>query len=362
MSCALFCFFFVLHSDAVGEPFLNYGIFLWPHANARYQAESARLGQAELEMMLSRVCPEGSVSGLCREDLPILEFQTPVPLTMEQIAILRNHSLMYELFELTGDCLRPVAPRCGAYLGYDLPAILKYKGKTNEQFSAMLLNAALFSSDFVSQWDQPLMFLDPICSRGTSLFLAVNRGWNADGSDLSAADIRELNQFFKKYLEYHKFKHRMVQKSNTLPQSKPVSVTEFFFADTPQAFQSGETRALRTAACDAAFAGRAFGKGKYHLMAGDLPYGVQHSAGSESFEKMLRRVMPKWAEALLPGGAIALSYNINTLKPALLRDIMTQSGLVVASGGPYDTLRHWVEQAVTRDIAVAVRPVTSKRR
>ena len=338
---------------------MNYGIFLWPHANARYQAESARLGQAELEMMLSRICPEGTVGGLCREDLPILEFQTPAPLTPEQIAILRTHSLMYELFEFSGDCLRPLAPRSGACLGHDLPAILKYKGKTNELFSAMLINTALFASEFIFQLDQPLMFLDPICSRGTSLFLAVNRGWRADGSDLSAADIRELNLFFKKYLEYHKIKHRMVQRSSTLPQGKAVPVTEFSFADS---HSTEQVHALRTAVCDAACAGRAFGKGKYHLIAGDLPYGVQHSAGSESFEKMLRRVMPHWAEALLPGGAIALSYNINTLKPALLREIMTQSGLVVASGGPYDALRHWVEQAVTRDIAVAVRPATSKRR
>ena len=32
------------------------------------------------------------------------------------------------------------------------------------------------------------------------------------------------------------------------------------------------------------------------------------------------------------------------------------AGLRVLEGGPYDHFEHWVEQAVTRDVAVAVRP------
>ena len=91
-------------------------------------------------------------------------------------------------------------------------------------------------------------------------------------------------------------------------------------------------------------------------MISDLPYGVQHSAGKESFEALLRRVMPVWKDALLPGGAVALSFNTNTIKPAPLREIMESSGLTVMQGGEYDGFAHWVEQAVTRDIAVAVRP------
>ena len=62
-------------------------------------------------------------------------------------------------------------------------------------------------------------------------------------------------------------------------------------------------------------------------------------------------------EALKPGGAIALSFNTNTIRPQNIKDIMELSGLEVMRGGVYEGFSHWVEQAVTRDIAVAVRPI-----
>lgn len=68
------------------------------------------------------------------------------------------------------------------------------------------------------------------------------------------------------------------------------------------------------------------------------------------------RALPEWRECLLPGGAVALSYNTNTLKTETLRRIMADSGLEVMTGELYDSFSHWVEQAVTRDIAVGVRP------
>ncbi len=334
---------------------MKYGILLWPHANARYQTESARLARAELVIMLKHICPEATIADELRDDINIFEFETPAALTEDQVARIAGHSLMYALFEIHGEMLRPVCGRSEAYLGADLPGILKYKGKTNEQFTEMVINTALYSSAFAGRAGERLRFMDPMCSRGTSLFLALNRGWDADGTDISAPDIREMHQFFKRYLEYHKVKHTYDKKSYTVKNSKPVSANEFVFANSAEAYKAGNTSRIRYAECDCGKITACFGKGKYHVMVSDLPYGVQHSAGKETFEALLRRVMPVWRDALLPGGAIALSFNSNTIKPSLLRDIMSASGLEVMQGGEYDGFSHWVEQAVTRDIVVGVR-------
>lgn len=334
---------------------MKYGILLWPHANARYQTESARLAHAELAIMLRHICPGSTIAEELRSDINIFEFETPAALTADQTAKLSGHSLMYALFEIHGEMLKPVCGRGEAYLGADLPGILKYKGKTNEQFTEMVINTALYSSAFAGMANEKLRFMDPMCSRGTSLFLALNRGWDADGTDISAPDIRELHQFFKRYLEYHRVKHTYEKRSFTVKNSKPVSAHEFIFANTPDNYRSGKTSRIRYGECDCGKITSCFGKNRYHVIVSDLPYGVQHSAGKESFEGLLKRVMPVWRDALLPGGAIALSFNANTIKPRLLRDIMADSGLTVMSGGEYDGFSHWVEQAVTRDIVIGVR-------
>jgi hypothetical protein len=339
-----------------GEITLKYSILLWPHANARYQTESVHLAEGELSMLLEKVCPEASPCITVKPEMNILEFETACPLSAEALSALRSHSLMYVLFETQGELMRPIAGRAETYLEGDLPGILKYKGKTNEIFTSMLINAALYSSAFWKDAGKRLKFIDPMCSRGTSLFLAVNRGWDADGGDISAVDLRELDQFFKRYLEYHRIKHTIARKSYTLKNSKPAPAVEFGFAADNAAYRAGDVHMLRSVECDCGRINSVFGKNRYHIMACDLPYGVQHSAGSERFDQLLARVLPVWRDVLLPGGAIALSYNTNTLKTETLRRLMAESGFDVMTGGVYDGFSHWVEQAVTRDIAVGVRP------
>ena len=60
---------------------MQYTLLLWPHANARYQAETRRLALAELQLMLARVAPEAAdevlrfiaISGTNSEVLSALE-------------------------------------------------------------------------------------------------------------------------------------------------------------------------------------------------------------------------------------------------------------------------------------------------
>ena len=74
-------------------------------------------------------------------------------------------------------------------------------------------------------------------------------------------------------------------------------------------------------------------------------------------EALLEKALPDWKAALKPGGAMALSFNAQNMKLERLRALMDGAGLEVLSGGAYDGFAHWVEQAITRDIAVCRKPL-----
>ena len=339
---------------------MHYRMLLWPHANARYQSETLKLATAELELMLARLAPGAEIAADERLGMPCLGIRVNAPLDAASVGALRRHSLLYGLFEDQDGLLKPVAGRGEAAVGRDLPAILKYKGKTNELFLQLLINAALYAGDY---WREggPLSMLDPMCGRATGLFVAANYGWDALGADVDRGDLKEAEQFFRRYLEYHRFKHTVTRLSRTLKKGGSAAECRFEYA--PQAHVP--RRALSLVCLDAALCGGALGKNAFHLIACDLPYGVRHDAQLERgqrakgnwLEALLEKALPDWRAALKPGGAMALSFNAQNMKLERLRALMEGAGLEVLSGGACDGFAHWVEQAITRDIAVCRKPL-----
>ena len=331
---------------------MKYTMLLWPHANVRYRTETQRLAEAELALMLARTAPDVRVAPMECLGMPALSLESETPLSEDCLRAIEGHSLLYGLFEVRGDgAMTPVAGRETPYLGEDLPGILKYKGKTNELFTQLLINVALYSG---SHWNArtPIRLLDPMCGRGTTLFVGANRRWQCTGADVDKNDLREAEQFFKRYLEYHRMKHSLERGSLTVRGKKPAASVQFTFSDTPENFKQKQTGMLRLANVDARNVRDAFGARAFHVIVCDLPYGVQHAAEGGSLEALLAGVLPGWRDALLPGGTVAVSFNAQTLRPATVHALMEQAGMEPLTGGVYQNFSHWVEQAVTRDIAV----------
>ena len=337
-------------------------MLLWPHANARYQMQTLHLAEAELRLMLDRLAPGARVSRETGLELPALAIDFDAPPDASVIAALRTHSLLYALFEARDGLLAPIAGRAPARVGSDLPAILKYKGKTNELFLQLLINAALYAGDFWNRADEPLWLLDPMCGRATSLFVAANYGWDATGADVDKNDLREAERFFKRYLEYHRFKHAVSRQSRTLDGGQ-AAVCRFEYAADAGDYKAGGARTLSLANLDAARAQAAFGKNAFHIVACDLPYGVRHDAqlsrGADRrgnwLETLLARALPGWRGALKMGGTVAVSFNAQNISLERVCTLMDEAGFEVPRGGPWDGFAHWVEQAITRDIAVGVK-------
>ena len=97
-----------------------------------------------------------------------------------------------------------------------------------------------------------------------------------------------------------------------------------------------------------------------HVLVADLPYGVQHAPQdgrrTETLPQLLGRALPAWKQALLPGGAMALSFNTLTLPRKRLLAAVEEAGFTPVFDENDHRFEHFVEQAVTRDVVLAHRP------
>ena len=328
-----------------------YALLLWPYSNGRYEEAIRRPAVCELQIILHTIGVDCIPYHRTICGLNALCFETS-EIKAELLPRIANHSLFFLLAEWreNENCLLPLIPQPDRAIGADLASVQKYKGKTNERFTDFLINMALYSSIFAKE-RAPLCLLDPMCGRGTTLFQAANRGWNATGIDADSKEISECAVYFERYLQYHKIKHKKSAESRTVPGASAVSITRFGIERNAQTLEIG--------ASDAALVHRIWKENRFHLICCDLPYGVQHApsgqGGAKSFENTLKRALPAWYAALKPGGAAAVAFNVFTLKTERVRELMEEAGFTAMRGGIFDETEHWVEQAVTRDIAVGVK-------
>ena len=279
-------------------------------------------------------------------------------MTEESWRAISAHSSICLAGELEGDALRVLKRNTRCYLPSELPQVLKYKGKTNADFTALMLRCALFASDFARS-GKPLTVLDPLCGKATTLFCALVMGMNAIGVERDEKALREADTYLERCLQLHKLKYKRETSSRTMPKGGSARVTRYVVSDSPEHWKAGDTRELTMVAADAQRLTELVKPGSCHLVAADLPYGVQHAPSDggrvSSLAKLAQALMPGCYAALKPGGAAAWSYNAYTLDRSELARCAVQAGLQPLAQPPYDDFRHWVEQAVERDMLVARR-------
>ena len=319
---------------------MRYSLLLWPHSNGRYEQAILTPAANELSLILSSFDIDARCEAEVLCGVRALSFDSEL-LSEQILDALSAHSHAFWVCVQEGNAFVPLRGACVPTLGGDLPYILKYKGKTNERFTSMLINLAYFASDY-SKAEHPTLF-DPMCGKGTALFLALNRGFDACGTDIDKKSVAEAVDYFKKYLETHKIKHTSRVSSQTIGKTQAVSVHSF----------EANGLKLNIASADGGIINRVYTKQKANIIVADLPYGVQHAPGRlEKFDQMLEEALPAWKDSLLPGGTIAVAFNTHTLPLEKAREVMEKQGLTPLRGGIWDNMSHWVEQAIIRDVAV----------
>jgi len=258
-----------------------------------------------------------------------------------------------------GDALLPLVRHVQGVLPDDLPHVLKYKGKTNADFTYLMLHCAKAASTF-AQTDAPLRVLDPMCGKATTLFCAMCEGNNAVGIETDLKSLQEADTYYARFLKLHRLKHKRTEQSRTLPKGGSAHSVTFEAAADAQTMKQGETVSLEMINGDAARAAEMVKPNSCHLIVSDLPYGVQHApkenGGMSALSRLLKRVAPGCVKALKPGGAVVFSFNLNTLRRKEVEQVLAEAGLDVLTEGPYADFSHWVEQAVDRDVVIARKP------
>ena len=336
---------------------MRYAFQIKTHANARYALSMDKLALLECRCLLHSLGIDAAVS---QEKLAGTRF---IIVETEQLdergwEILSGHSGVSFAALQDGEWLKPLRLHQARYLDADLAQVLKYKGKTNADFTLMMLHCAKAASVFALS-PEPLTVMDPLCGRATALFCALQEGNNAVGVEIDEKDVHEADTYFERYLQYHRLKHRRETYSATLPEGGHAEEIRYQLALDAEAYRRGDVRSLRLFRGDTAQADKMAGRESCHLLVADLPYGVQHTAqggkGFTTLERLMQTAFPAWRRALRKGGAAAVAFNTYTLKREAVCAEMAKAGFRVLTDPPFRDFSHWVEQAVNRDMVIAVR-------
>jgi SAM-dependent methyltransferase len=347
----------------------RYAFLVLPSHNRVYADAAPGLARAELAV-LSAALPDGkidadSVAETAIGGVPYVTFEA-AGLSERDTGLLANLSSLYALFEVSGDeLLRPVPLRRLDRYDDDLLTILKYPGKTNEQFAKLLLNVTLASSAFAGEPGRGrLAVLDPLCGRGTTLNQALMYGFDAYGADVDARDVEAYAVFIQRWLKDKRLKHQAdfapVRRDRKVVARRLTAQ----FAATKDEYKAGDVQRLEVVQADTTRVGEFFRAASAGLVVADLPYGVQHGshAGGRPLARspldLLRAAAPAWARALRPGGALGISWNTLVARREDAADALAGAGLQVLDSAAYHGFRHRVDQAINRDILIARKPAT----
>lgn len=325
-----------------------------PSANRVYAGESGPLTVAELELTapFARDVTDVEVAGVS-----YLSFEAD-DLNEGQLASVSRQSAAFALFGTDGDLLRPIALPAPFVLDDDLVTIPKYQGKTNEQFTQLLLNVTLAA--ITREPTGPRQILDPLAGRGTTLSAALLYGHDAFGVEGDPKSFEQMASFYKTYLRRKRIKHT----ADVTPVRRDGKAIGKRFDATITTDDARLTLASFTG--DTRESAQLFGKKKFDAIVTDAPYGVAHGATTDvrgvsgkrdrSPAGLLREAIPVWASQLMHGGALGISWNTLGLSRQDLAALLDGAGLKVCAGGAWERFGHRVDSSIKRDLIVAVNP------
>lgn len=248
--------------------------------------------------------------------------------------------------------LHPVLIEPTEYFDDDLVTIQRYPGKTNEQFTHLLVNVAIAAAPAARRRrdaGERVRLLDPVAGRGSTLNRALLAGFDATGIEVVEADTDQYRTFLAQYLRDHRIKHTTErEKIRKGPLAGTSSVTLTIRREQRMHLVCGDTRSSRDL-----LRGR-----RFELVVGDLPYGVHHrstgaAAARRSPEDLVAESIDGWADLLVSGGAVSLSWNTRTMPRAVVEEAVEGAGLSTVDHPV--SFEHVVDRSITRDLLVATK-------
>ncbi len=263
-------------------------------------------------------------------------------------AVSEGYEYFATLAGLDGPLLRPIEPQFTPFVPQEMAEVRRYKGKTNELFTRILLTLAIFAGTYREQFTGRLRVLDPLAGGGTTLFQALAAGYDAFGIEQNRHDVETTEVFIRQYFRSEHVAHK------ELDERGRRAGRRYQFAVGPK----NDPRYLVLVHGESAQAVQHMqevpGGPHFHAIVGDLPYGIQHFG---EIEQLLRQTLPVWERLLLPGGTLALAWNATRIERSeLLHLLASSTQLHARNEPPYTSLQHTVDRVIKkRDVIIAVK-------
>lgn len=344
----------------------TYLILQHPGHNRVYYNLSGALALAELKIASTRLEVDcNAIEMITIEDIRYLSITTKEEISSRDVHILSRLSFVFAIFKLTRingqNYFSPMAKYAYEYVDQKISSLLKYPGKTNELFTKMMINVALLSSDFNAT--DKIQLLDPVAGKGTTLFEGLVYGFDVMGIEIDPKSTHATGIFFKKYLETERYKHI----SNTRrvygrSKADAIYIHEFDYAISKEEYKSDALRKkFGIVTGSSSEASKYFKKESFHVVVGDLPYGIAHGNSldkkaasiTRNPSEMLTLCLPEWHQILKKGGVLVIAWNAFVISKQKLEAIFLANGFHVFTESPYNDFEHLVDKSIKRDIIVA---------
>ena len=247
--------------------------------------------------------------------------------------------------------LEPLPLREQLEFGTEVVTAQRYRGKTSERLTRLMLNVASAADTSKAVDDRSV--LDPMCGRGTTLNWALLYGARATGLDLDRRALDDYATFLEQWAKINRYPHKMrrYKKQNTECRHFDFTVAA------NRAVLAGKTvpdiRTFHAPAHSGAVA-----VGRHAMIVSDLPYGIQHQARSDSNRKptpigdLVENVAALWPSQIRTGGSVALSWNTKTLRASDLSALLERAGFDTVETRGFE---HQVDRSISRDVLLARR-------
>ncbi len=247
-------------------------------------------------------------------------------------------SFVHGIFEKSESSLKPLDILTDFKLHEDFVFGSKFKGKTNELLTQLLINVGL--KQLPDKEPSQLKLLDPMCGRATTLLWAMRYGINAKGIEQDAKAIEDIRRNTKKWCKIHRQKHQLNE--GFIEKSNKKNIGKFL------QFSANDV-SMKVIIGDTVDTEKLLNKEKFHLIISDLPYGIQHSTtDTRNIMETLESCANAWVNSLKPEGVIALSFNSNNPKRGKVIDIFRQLGL-----NPIEfSIPHRMSESIVRDVVI----------
>lgn len=342
----------------------KYAFLLHPGHNRVYYKASQELSAAEFSIVSQTMdCRPDAIHGEWIAGIYYLTCETQTPVTERDLEKIAKLSFVFAMYQIKDGMFCPVMIPQANLLDANLGSLLKYTGKTNELFTRMMINVAV--SSCAVQQPERFCLLDPIAGKGTTLFEGLSMGLDCCGIEIGDKAASEGYHYLKKYLEIERIKH-VGKESRQSGPNKSFTAKRYAveLAKSKEDFKNHTQQRWEIVSGNSMYADQFFRKNSFHILVGDLPYGVQHgnvtgekqSSLTRSPKELVQACLPAWKNVLKPGGALVLAWNTNVFPKVQFASLLEQNGFEVLSQEPYDRFAHRVDNAIMRDIIVARKP------